>query len=179
MQTLTLEQTRTRDFAWVLLATFAICLSGHISIPLWFTPVPLALQNSCVLLLAALLGPRLGFAAVFAFLIQGAMGLPVFSAGPTVGLARLVGPTGGYLLGYLVAAFVVGAIAERHKSLRGAVCALTVGNAIIYLLGASYLAKFVGLNKAFALGVAPFLVGDFFKTLISLKILQWAGWRRG
>ncbi|MBX7067314.1 MAG: biotin transporter BioY [Parachlamydiales bacterium] len=177
MQTVTLERSTTRDFALVLLGSFIICLSGHISIPLWFTPVPLATQNSMVLLMAALLGARRGGAATFAFLAQGALGLPVFSTG-AAGFAKFFGPTGGYLMGYLIAAFVVGYIAEKRKSIASAVVALTVGNLIVYICGAAYLSKFVGLSKAFALGIAPFVVGDLLKTLASLKILQWAGWSK-
>lgn len=177
MQSITLERSTTRDFAIVLLASFIICLSGHISIPLWFTPVPLATQNSMVLLMAALLGARRGGAAAFVFLAQGALGLPVFSTG-AAGFAKFFGPTGGYLIGYLIAAFVVGYIAEKRKSIASAVGALTVGNLIVYICGASYLSTFVGASKAFALGVAPFLIGDLIKTLASLKILQWAGWSK-
>lgn len=173
-QTLTLRNTITRDFALVALACFAICLSGQISIPLWFTPVPLVTQNAMVLLMAVLLGSRRGLAATFAFLAQGAMGLPVFAKG-AAGLHCFFGPTGGYLIGYLIAAFVVGLIAERKQN---AILALTVGNLIIYACGMSYLSTFVGLNKAFLLGVAPFLLGDLMKTIAALKILQWTGWNK-
>ncbi len=172
MQTLTLERNPTRDFALVLLASFVICLSGQVSIPLWFTPVPLATQNTVILLTAALLGSRRAGAATFAFLAQGALGLPVFSNGKA-GIAVLMGPTGGYLIGYLVAAFVVGYLVERRKNLIGA---LAVGNGIIYLCGASYLATFVGVSKAFLLGVAPFVLGDIVKSVVSLKVV---GWIRG
>lgn len=177
MQTLTLPRITVRDFAIVLLASFAICLSGYISIPLWFTPVPMATQNSTVLLIAALLGARRGAAATFAFLVQGALGLPVFSNG-AAGFIHLIGPTGGYLIGYLIAAFVVGTIAEKRKTMAGALGALAAGNGIIYLCGASFLSAFVGIDKAFALGIAPFVIGDAIKTLVSLKILHWAGWSK-
>ncbi len=175
MQTLTLGKSISRDFVLVILASFLLCLSGQFSVPLWFTPVPITTQNSAVLLIAALLGARRGAAATFAFLAQGAMGLPVFSNG-AAGFSHFFGPTGGYLIGFLIAAFVVGAIAERRKTIASAVGALVVGNLIVYALGASYLATFVGIKKAFLLGIAPFLIGDFMKTLVSLKILQWAGW---
>lgn len=177
MQSITLERSAARDFALVLLASIIICLSGQVSIPLWFTPVPLATQNSTVLLMAALLGARRGGAATFIFLVQGAMGLPVFSTG-AAGFAKFLGPTGGYLMGYLIAAFVVGYIAEKRKSIASAAVALAVGNLIIYLCGASFLAKFVGLSKAATLGILPFLLGDLIKILASLKILQWAGWSK-
>ncbi len=177
MQTLTLERNAARDFTLVLLASFVICLSGHISIPLWFTPVPIATQNSAVLLVAALLGARRGAAAIFAFLAQGVFGLPVFSNGAS-GFSYLIGSTGGYLIGYLVAGFVVGYIAEKRSTIASAVGALASGNAIVYFCGASYLAAFVGVSKAFALGIAPFIIGDLVKSLAILKILQWAGWSK-
>ncbi len=177
MQALTLGRTAAKDFTLVLLASFIICLSGYISIPLWFTPVPVATQNSVVLLMAALLGARRGTAATLAFLAQGAMGLPVFSNGG-FGLAHFLTPTGGYLIGYLISSFVVGYIAERRATMASAVGALAAGNGIIYLFGASYLATFVGINKAFMLGIAPFLIGDLVKSLLIVRILDLAGWRR-
>lgn len=177
MQTLTLERSAARDITLVLLASFVISLSGYVSIPLWFTPVPIATQNSVVLLMGALLGSRRGAAATFAFLAQGALGLPVFSNG-AFGFHHFFGPTGGYLVGYLIAAFVAGYIAERRSTILSAIGALTAGNLIIYLCGASYLATFVGLSKAFLLGVAPFLIGDILKSLVALKILHWAGWSK-
>ena len=170
MHALILDRTPARDFLLVLLSSFLICLSGQIAFPLWFTPVPIATQNSVVLLMGALLGPRRGAAAVFVFLLQGALGLPVFSNGG-FGFAHFFTPTGGYLIGYLVAAFVVGLIVERRRTTGSLLGALLLGNLIIYLFGASYLATFVGMNKAFSLGVAPFLIGDFLKTLVSVKIL--------
>lgn len=170
--TLTLETARNplRDVLLVLFASFLICLSGQIAIPLWFTPVPIATQNSFVLLLALLLGPRRASAAVFLFLLQGAMDLPVFSNGCS-GFLHLLRPTGGYLIGYLIATFLTGVIHEKKKS---PILALLAGNLAIYLCGASYLATFVGLKKAFLLGIAPFILGDLLKMMASLKIVQWS-----
>ncbi|MBU6384175.1 MAG: biotin transporter BioY [Verrucomicrobia bacterium] len=174
---ITLERTQKRDFVLVILASLLMSLSSYLVIPLWFTPVPIVTQNAVVLLMAALLGARRGGVATFAYLAQGAMGLPVF-AGGVGGVAKFLGPTGGYLLGYLIAAFVVGYIADRRKTMTSAVVAMIAGNGIIYLCGSIYLSTFVGLSKVFALGVAPFLIGDLIKTVVCLKILQWAGWRR-
>lgn len=171
MHTLTVEKTIARDFALVLLASFVICLSGQISIPLWFTPVPITLQNSTVLLMAALLGSRRGAAATFAFLAQGALGLPVFSNGHC-GFLYMCGPTGGYLIGYLIASYLVGYLVENRKN---PIAALAAGNATVYLCGASYLATFVGMSKAVLLGIAPFIFGDLLKTIASLKMMQWIG----
>lgn len=172
MQTLTLEKDASRslarDFALVLLASFVIALSGQIAIPLWFTPIPLATQNTVVLLMAALLGARRGSAATFAFLVQGAMGLPVFSNG-LAGAAVFLGPRGGYLIGYLIASYVVGYLVESRKN---AAAAFVAGNLVIYLCGASYLATFVGVSKAFLLGIVPFIIGDLLKSTVCVKLLR-------
>lgn len=178
MHTLTLKKTHTlADFALVLLASFIICVSGQITIPLWFTPVPIVIQNAVVFLMAALLGPRRGAAATFAFLTQGALGLPVFANG-SGGYYCFFGPTGGYLIGYLIAAFFAGMIAERKRTIGNALAALMIGNVIVLSLGAGYLATFVGIKKAFLLGILPFIGGDVLKTLISLKIIQWLRWNK-
>lgn len=176
-KTLTLEKPTARDILVVLLASFAICLSGKVSIPLWFTPIPIATQNSVVLILAAFLGSRRGAAATFLFLVQVVMGLPVTSTG-AVGIHCFFGPTGGYLIGYLIASFIVGAIAEKNKTLANAFLAMTVGNLAIYLCGASYLATFVGFPKAFLLGVVPFVLGDLLKIIAGLNFLQWMRWNK-
>ena len=167
--TLTLERSLFRDACLVLLASFLICLSGQIAIPLWFTPVPLVTQNAVILLTALFLGPHRAAAAVFTFLLQGALGLPVFANGHA-GIATLIGPTGGYLIGYLIAAYLTGYIAEKKNP----IAALIAGNLTIYLLGASYLATFVGLSKAFLLGIAPFILGDILKSIATLKFFHWA-----
>jgi biotin transport system substrate-specific component len=163
-----IERPILKDFTLVILASFLISLCGQLSIPLWFTPVPLAMQNTAVLLVSALLGAKRGSAAVFAFLFQGACGLPVFSGG-LGGMHMFFGPRGGYLIGYLVASYLVGYIVEKYKS---PITALSVGNLAIYLFGASYLATFVGPSSALLLGVAPFVAGDILKTVVGLKILQ-------
>jgi biotin transport system substrate-specific component len=168
---LPLEHTVARDLLLVLLACFAISLSGRLAIPLWFTPVPIATQNSVVLLLATFLGPRRAVAATLLFLAQGAFGLPIFST-PT----GLSGPTAGYLIGYLLASFVVGSIAEKSKTLSNALFAMLAGHLIVYACGVSYLATFIGLHKALLLGAAPFILGDLCKTLFSLSLLKWTGW---
>jgi biotin transport system substrate-specific component len=168
------ERSALQEGMTILLASFIIAISGHISVPLWFTPVPLAAQSMVVLLMSAILGSRRGAAATFAFLFQGALGLPVFSIG-VVGAARFFSPTGGYLIGYLIASFVTGALIERtkEKTTLNYFWAMLAGNGVIYLCGASYLATFVGIEKALVLGVAPFVVGDLLKIGFALKILRW------
>jgi biotin transport system substrate-specific component len=92
-------------------------------------------------------------------------------------LARLAGPTGGYLLGYVVVAYVVGRLIEarRQKTLFNALISMAIGNGLLFLFGAVWLSTFVGLSKAIMLGVVPFLIGDLLKLFASLKILHWLG----
>ena len=132
-----------------------ITASAHVSVPFW--PVPMTLQTFAVMAIAGVCGTRLGFAAMLAYLLQGAIGLPVFATG--AGLGVLVGPTAGYLMGMLAATLIVG-------SARGAwsrACAILLSTAVIYFAGATWLATFVGLDKAVSAGVLPFLAGDAVK----------------
>jgi biotin transport system substrate-specific component len=168
-----------KQIAVILGASVLIALFAPVAIPLPFTPVPLATQGHVVLLLACLLGSKRASLAVLTYLLQGSIGLPVF-AGGMAGVGLLAGPRGGYLLGYLAAAFITGFIAERirHRTLPKAFVAMAVGNAVIYFFGLPRLALFVGWHNAFALGMLPFLIGDAFKLLIatrSLKSLRFFG----
>lgn len=154
-------------------------LLAHFTIPLPFTPVPIVLQSSFVLLLGVLLGSKRAPAAVALFLAQGAFGLPVFAAG-AAGLARFAGPTGGYLIGYLIAAYVVGRIVEasKERTIVNAFLAMLAGNAIQFIAGALWLSTFVGMSQAILLGVVPFVIGDLVKMALGLKVLQWCKWEK-
>lgn len=162
-----------RDVSLVALSSILIGLFGQIAIPLPFTPVPIATQPHLILLLAAFLGPNRTVAAVLLFLAQGMAGLPVF-AGAVGGAFLLTGPTGGYLMGYLAAAFVTGHLIEKMKerTLWKIFGAMAAGNGVIFLMGATYLCTFVGVQKALLLGVLPFLLGDFFKLICCAKIFR-------
>lgn len=166
-------------YSAALVATFAllIALSAQAFIPLPFTPVPVTLQTLTVLLAGVLLGSRRGAAAAMAYVGAGALGLPLFAAGGA-GLARLAGPTGGYLLGFIAAAFVTGWLAERGMDRRAAtmVLAMLAGNAVIYACGLPWLALYVGLGNVLALGLVPFIVGDAVKILLTAAVLP-ASWR--
>ena len=152
----------------VLLGTLAISLSGMISIPLPFSPVPLALQPSVALLVGALLGVKRGGLAISLFLLQGALGLPVFAMGAS-SLLHLVGPRGGYLIGYLFGGVLAGYLTERKWSLFSSVIA---GNLVVYFLGALQLAGFIGIQSAILLGVAPFILGDVLKAILLTKLFS-------
>lgn len=157
----------------VIGASFLISLCSKISIPLFFTPVPITIQPSLILLFSALLGSKRAVAMMSSFLAQVVIGFPVLSSG-AIGIAAFFGPTGGYIFGYLAAAFVTGFLMERskEKTARAAFLAMGAGNLVIYLLGAAFLSLMVGIQSAFWLGVAPFVLSDLFKLLVSVKVFE-------
>src|SRR5437763_2500297 len=166
-----------RSFALVVGFSLLIALSAQVVIPLPWTPVPITGQTFAVLLTGALLGPRLGALAMFAYLIEGASGLPFFAAGGS-GVGRLLfSSTSGYLLSYPVAAFVVGLLAERGWDRRflTAAAAMGLGSLVILLSGWAWLARFTGAAFAWDHGVAPFLVGDAIKIVLAAAVLP-SGW---
>lgn len=167
------DRSWLRQIAVILGASIIIALFAPVSIPLPFTPIPIATQAHVILLLSCLLGSKRASLAVMTYLFQGAMGLPVF-AGGMGGVAILAGPKGGYLLGYLAAAFVTGYIAERMKNRTAskALLAMAVGNLVVYLFGLPWLSLFVGWQNAFVLGMLPFLVGDALKLVVATKALK-------
>ncbi|HLS48098.1 MAG TPA: biotin transporter BioY [Gemmatimonadales bacterium] len=150
------------------LAAAVVALSAQIVVPVPFSPVPMTLQPLAVIAIGALLGPAAGAAALVLYLLAGASGLPVFSAG-RAGAAWLVGPTGGYLLAFPVAAAVVGALtrtpatADRVPVFR-LVLALAAGMIVIHAGGVAHLALLGGdVSTAFRLGFVPFVTGDLLK----------------
>ena len=152
--------------------------AAQVSIPLPFTPVPLTLQPMVVLLGGAVLGARLGMSAQILYLLLGIAGLPVFAASPVLpqGALRLLGPTGGYLMSYPVAAFVAGFLAERGLDRRylTSLLAMTCGLAIIFTCGVMWLAFFarpaVGLAAALRTGLYPFVLVDAAKLLVASSV---------
>jgi biotin transport system substrate-specific component len=169
--------------AGVLFVTALTAAAAQVSIPLPFTPVPLTLQPMIVLLGGAALGGRLGMASQVLYLLAGLAGLPVFAASAVLppGIGRLLGPTGGYLLSYPIAAFVAGWLAERTFDRRyfTSLVAMTCGLAIIFACGVLWLAVFarpvaVGLQTALATGLYPFLPADIIKVALASAILPTA-----
>jgi len=145
-------------------------LGAFVCIPLPFTPVPLTLQTFFVLLSGALLGRRGGALAQGLYILMGSLGFPIW-AGGAVGLSRLWGPTGGYLLAFPLAAWVVGRILEGEDSPSwGRIwAAFALGSVLIYALGLTQLSIWLhcGLRKAVTLGVLPFLPGDLIKLALA------------
>ncbi len=170
---MTQDRSWLRNLLLVIGGSFLISLFARISIPLPFSPVPIALQGHVCLLLGVLLGSRLGALTVLTYLFQGALGLPVFALGKA-GLPILLGPTGGYLIGYVLGAWMTGYMVERSgsKNLRQTTLAMVIGNLMIYLCGLSQLSLFVGIERVFFLGMLPFLIGDCFKLCIANRLLK-------
>jgi biotin transport system substrate-specific component len=146
--------------------------AAQISVPLPFTPVPLTFQPMVVLVGGAVLGARLGMASQFLYLALGIAGLPMFAASPTLpqGAARLLGPTGGYLMAYPMAAFITGYLAERGLDRRywTGLVAMTCGLAVVFTGGVLWLTRFVPggtIGGALAAGFYPFIVEDVVKLL--------------
>jgi len=162
--------------ASVLFITVLTAAAAQISFPLPFTQIPFTFQPMVVLVGGLVLGSKLGFTSQVLYLMAGVAGLPVFAASATLppGFLRLVGPSGGYLMAYPLAALVVGSLAERGfaKRYASSVAAMLVGLAVIYASGTLWLAYFarlasssaaVGLSTALATGVYPFVLADLAK----------------
>lgn len=155
----------------LLAANVLLILSAQFEIRLWFTPVPVTAQTFAVLLIGATLGWRHGAAVVSAYLAQGAVGLPVF-AGLKGGPAVLFGPTGGYLIGFLVAVVLVGWIVEKARASRWLVMpfAMGIGVIAIYACGLPVVAAYTGWGAALAAGVVPFVIGDLVKAALAAAV---------
>jgi biotin transport system substrate-specific component len=177
------------QIASVLFITALTAAAAQISIPLPLTTVPLTFQPMVVLIGGLALGSRLGFASQVLYLAAGIAGLPVFAASTTLppGALRMLGPTGGYLMAYPVAAFVAGYLAERGFDRRytTSVLAMFAGLAIIFLSGVTWLGLFartltggspVGMQAALSMGLYPFILPDAIKLLVAAGLVP-AVWR--
>jgi len=161
-----------REALLILGGSALVALASQIAIPLPFSPVPVTGQTFAVLLVGATLGSRRGAFSLMAYLVLGTLWLPVFASG-AAGPARLFGPTGGYLLGFIAAAWIVGRLCERgwDRRIATAALAMLVGNVVIYLFGLPWLALFVGADRVLALGLFPFVPGAIIKlTLATLAL---------
>lgn len=175
--------TTARTIALVAAGATLVAVASQIRIPLGFTPVPINGGTFAVMVVGAGLGLRRGGAALGVYLLAGLIGVPVF-ADLRGGVEVMTGATGGYLVGYLVAALLVGAAAEHRadRRVRSAIPAMLVGTAAIYVLGALWLARYLDISvfgndrSAWTLGVRPFLVGDAVKLVLAGLVLP-AAWR--
>jgi biotin transport system substrate-specific component len=168
----------------VLFVTVLTAIAAQISVPLPFTPVPFTFQPMVVLIGAAALGSRLGAASQMLYLALGVAGLPMFAASPVLpqGAARLLGPTGGYLMAYPLAAFVAGLLAERGFDRRylTQVIAMACGLALVFAGGVSWLAFAAqparGVSGALATGFYPFIIPDLVKLLAAAGVMPGLWW---
>jgi biotin transport system substrate-specific component len=164
-----LQESLTGKVLLAIGATAFVTACAHISFPLPFTPVPLTLQNFAVLLVGMFLGPVAGFSAMVLYLVEGALGLPVFTPYAAGGVAHLLGPNGGYLFSYPLAAaaagWVVRAMQPVTTRFRSALVAATVATLPIFLLGAGWFAYYAHHNASatWAMAIAPFLPGEIIK----------------
>jgi biotin transport system substrate-specific component len=171
----------------VIAGTMVLAIAAKIKVP--FYPVPMTLQTLAVLGIAATYGSRLAVITVLAYLAEGALGLPVFTNTPPMvaGPAYFMGPTGGFLLGFVVMAGIVGAAADRGwgRSFPKMLGAMLVADAVMLALGFAWLAWFatlssgatgLGMASAFSAGVAPFLLGDLLKVVLAAAAVP-AIWR--
>jgi len=167
------ERTLAERLLILAIANLLLIACAQIRIPLPFTPVPITGQTFGVLLTGALLGSRYGTFVVIAYVVQGLSGLPVF-AGLKGGIAVLFGPTGGYILGFIPAAFVVGWLLEKgwYKNLVLTIIAFALGNVTIYAFGLPWLAFFVGWDQVLQMGLLPFLPGDLLKMILAVLVIR-------
>ena len=163
------------DVGLIVAGSLIIGLCAQIAVP--FGPVPVTGQTFAVLMAGALLGARRGCFAVLAYIAEGLAGLPVFAIG-RAGLPVLLGPTGGYLVGFIAAAYIVGSLAGRgwDRQIGTTVLAMVLGNAAIYAFGLLWLFRLIGINKAAAVGLYPFIIGDLLKIALAAAVLP-AGWK--
>ncbi len=166
-----------RNLVLAVVGTGLLTLSAKLKIP--FYPVPMTMQTLVVLGLGMVYGWKLGFATVGVYLAAGALGMPVFAGTPEkgIGLAYMMGPTGGYLLGFILAAAVTGYLSEKGWDRRATTTflAMLIGNIVVYVPGLIWLGSVVGWDKpVFAWGITPFLFGDLVKILVAMIVLPGA-----
>jgi biotin transport system substrate-specific component len=167
------QRNFVRMAALAVLGSALLWASAKVQVPMW--PVPMTMQSMVVLLIGFAYGTRMGVATVALYLVQGAVGLPVFAGTPEkgIGLAYMVGPTGGFLFGFVLVAGAMGWMAERGwgRSLAGTAAAMVVGSALLFVPGVAWLATFVGFDKAVAFGLAPFVAGAVVKAALAVALI--------
>ena len=174
------ENVQLRNLCLVILASAALWVSAKIQIPFW--PVPMTMQTFVVLTIGMALGWRLGTIAVLFYFVQGALGLPVFSGTPEkgIGIAYISGPTGGYLIGFIIAVGVVGWLAEKgwSRNVFTTAAAFLIGNIFIYVPGLFWLGVVLGRDvPILEFGLYLFLPGDAFKLMLAAVLFPvlWRG----
>ena len=162
------------DLALIIGGSFLVALSAQVAVGY---PVPITAQTFAVLMLAALLGPARAALCILAYIAEGAAGLPVFAQGKG-GLVALFGPTGGYLIGFVPAAYLVGFLARKgwDRRISTTILAMIFGNVIIYVFGLLWLSALVGFQNALAGGLRPFILADLLKIALAVAVLP-SAWK--
>lgn len=163
-----------RAVVLVALGSALLTVAAKVQVPFW--PVPMNMHTFAVMAIGAIYGAPLAGVTVLVYLLQGAMGIPVFSGGG--GLAYLAGPTGGFLVGFLFAAVTIGWLAERgfDRHPGTALVAFLAGDAVIFVFGLSWLSALIGVEQAIAAGLLPFLTAEALKIALAVTALPLA-WR--
>ncbi len=161
--------TYYKNIAFVIFGTLLLAVSSKVQVPFW--PVPMTMQTFIVFIIGMTYGWKLSFVTLVVYLIEGALGLPVFAKGG--GLLYLMGPTAGYLYGMTVAAGVIGYFAEKgySNSYLKSLLPLVIGTIIIFLFGVFYLGSIIGYNKALVVGLYPFIPSEFFKIALAVFLV--------
>ena len=164
--------TLVNEVLVIFLGSVFLAACAQLAIPLPYSPVPVTAQTLAVLLIGASFGAKRAFICTITYLLEGFIGLPVF-AGATFGFAKLFGPTGGYLIGFVLAATLMGYISERRKTnnLKSALVIFLLGHIVIYFIGIFWLSFFVGSKNALAMGLFPFIPGAIIKTTLASFLL--------
>jgi biotin transport system substrate-specific component len=162
------------DLALIIGGSLLVALSAQIAVGY---PVPITAQTFAVLMLAALLGPARAALCLLAYIAEGAAGLPVFAQGKA-SLVVLFGPTGGYLIGFVPAAYIVGFLARKgwDRRISTTIIAMILGNVIIYVFGLLWLSALVGIHSALAGGLYPFIHFDLLKIALAAAVLP-SAWK--
>lgn len=165
------------DLLCVVGGSLFLALLSQLAIQLWFTPVPITLQTLGVMLIGALLGSKKGAFSVLLYLVEGGLGLPFFAGGSS-GIGVFLGPTGGYLVAFILAAYLIGWLLERgwKENYKLTLVALCLGTLVIWGVGALWLSLFVGISQALMLGVYPFVIGCSLKMIIATALIP-SGWK--
>lgn len=170
-------QEKAKQVLMVLVGIMVLAVAAKIRIPMW--PVPITMGTFAVLSIGAAYGPRLGLATILGYMIVGALGFDVFagSSAETFGLEYMMGGTGGYLVGYVLATLALGLLARRgwDRSVMWMALAMLIGNALIYVPGLAWLGQLYGWDKPIlAWGLTPFLLGDALKLMLAAAVLPLA-----
>lgn len=170
---------RIKQAVLVVLGIALLAVAAKIKVPMW--PVPITMGTFAVLTIGAAYGARLGLATILGYMIVGALGFDVFagSSAEKFGLTYMMGGTGGYLVGYVLATMALGALAQRgwDRSVLWMALAMLIGNALIYVPGLAWLGQLYGWDKPIlAWGLTPFLIGDALKLALVALILP-AAWK--